>query len=148
MKKCCKCGESKYENEFGLQRKYKKDGTRKSLGRRSECKICYNAYMREYLSGRESHKTLVKKHKQEKCDFVSNLKLEFGCVKCGYKKCARALHFHHLDKETKDFEISWATFRGVSIEKLEKEIAKCQLLCSNCHAEEEESQKIASILPG
>ncbi len=132
----------KDENEFGIQRKYKKDGTRKSPTRRSECKECYNAYMRQYLSGRTSHKTLVKKSKQEKRDFVSNLKLKLGCSKCGYKKCARALHFHHLDKATKSFEISWATFKGISIQKLNEEIAKCQLLCSNCHAEEEDGPSI------
>lgn len=138
MKKCCRCGEIKDENEFGFQRRHGKDGRRKSLTRRSECKICYNLYMKKYLSGRESHKDLVKKSKNEKRNFVSELKLSLGCAKCGYKKCARALHFHHLDPQNKGFEISWATFKGISIEKLKAEIEKCQLLCSNCHAEEEE----------
>lgn len=56
------------------------------------------------------------------------------CLACGYKKCNRALVFHHLDPETKSFGIS---ARGVtrSWKKVQKELDKCVLLCSNCHAE-------------
>lgn len=135
MKKCCKCNELKDENEFPLQRRYTKNKVKQYTVRRSECKPCYNIYMKTYLSDKDSHKKLVKRSKQEKINFVSKIKMENGCSKCGYKKCARALHFHHLNPDDKKFEISWAAFRGVSIAKLENEIKKCVLLCSNCHAE-------------
>lgn len=39
--------------------------------------------------------------------------------------------FHHIDKETKEFEISHPTTR--SKEKIIAEIKKCVLLCANCH---------------
>jgi len=55
------------------------------------------------------------------------------CRVCGYKRCAGALHFHHLDPNEKDFVISrvgtWAWSRIVN------ELDKCVLLCGNCHAE-------------
>jgi transposase len=57
------------------------------------------------------------------------------CVLCGYDRNLGALHFHHLDPETKLLEMS----RGISLsmEALRHEARKCVLLCSNCHAEVE-----------
>lgn len=56
------------------------------------------------------------------------------CEKCGYNNCVAALHFHHIDPKTKKFGI--ADF-GVcrSWDRMLEEAKKCQLLCSNCHAE-------------
>lgn len=56
------------------------------------------------------------------------------CEKCDYSKCLRALEFHHEDG-TKEFGISRGGHTR-SWEKLKKELDKCVLLCSNCHAEE------------
>jgi hypothetical protein len=58
------------------------------------------------------------------------------CVICGYKRCPRALHFHHLDPETKRFGLGqggWS--RGIKV--LREEARKCVPLCSNCHSEVE-----------
>jgi len=54
------------------------------------------------------------------------------CVGCGYDKCVRALQFHHLNPNEKEFGIG---SKSVSLEKLKKEVDKCILVCSNCHAE-------------
>ena len=54
------------------------------------------------------------------------------CQFCGYDKCSRALQFHHINPEEKDFSISG---KSVSFEKLKDEVDKCMLVCSNCHAE-------------
>ena len=56
------------------------------------------------------------------------------CAVCGYNKCQRALSFHHLDPKLKDFGLS-AKGLTRSWEKIQKEINKCILLCSNCHME-------------
>jgi hypothetical protein len=40
----------------------------------------------------------------------------------------------------KNFEISWAIKRGISIKKIDEEISKCILLCSNCHSEIEDEE--------
>jgi hypothetical protein len=55
------------------------------------------------------------------------------CSICGYNKCIKALHFHHIDPHTKEFTISQNTNKAW--EKVKKEIEKCILLCANCHAE-------------
>jgi transposase len=58
------------------------------------------------------------------------------CILCGYSKCDRALEFHHLDPDAKEFELG---YRGCtrSLASLRAEASKCVLLCSNCHAEVE-----------
>lgn len=55
------------------------------------------------------------------------------CEKCGYDKCNRALEFHHLIPNEKDFTIS--RYSVLSWDKVKKELEKCILICSNCHRE-------------
>jgi len=57
----------------------------------------------------------------------------FKCSRCGYDKCGAALDFHHLDPSKKDFTI--ASRVSVAKETLLIELAKCVILCRNCHSE-------------
>lgn len=59
-----------------------------------------------------------------------------ACVLCGYARCIRALHFHHVDPESKAFGLAHQGFTR-SLATMRQEIAKCVLLCSNCHMEVE-----------
>jgi hypothetical protein len=70
---------------------------------------------------------------------LSQYKLELGCCRCGYNKCARALQFHHIDKANKSADISNMIRYACTREILEKELAKCCLVCANCHCEIEEA---------
>lgn len=56
------------------------------------------------------------------------------CIRCGYSKCITALQFHHRDPAEKDFGIG-AKGGMAAWSKLKIELDKCDLLCSNCHAE-------------
>jgi len=67
-------------------------------------------------------------------------KLNKGCVICGYKKCAAALDFHHIDND-KLFNVSQMIREGCSLNKIMEEIKKCELLCANCHRELHWEQK-------
>jgi hypothetical protein len=57
-----------------------------------------------------------------------------ACRGCGLLAPADALEFHHLDPRTKEFSVS---MDGVprSWIRVEAEVAKCVLLCANCHRE-------------
>lgn len=55
------------------------------------------------------------------------------CVTCGYDKCIASLTFHHRDPSRKEFEPSRATHR--SLQAMQAEFDKCDLLCHNCHSE-------------
>jgi transposase-like protein len=67
-----------------------------------------------------------------------------ACQLCGYDRFAGALEFHHLDPSEKAFAIA---DRGLarSLEQARAEVAKCVLVCANCHAELEGG--IATIAP-
>lgn len=90
---------------------------------RYKCKNCEYDYSRKYLQ---------------------NLKLKAiksgggECSNCGYDKCWRALHFHHIDPSQKDYNIfeNRPGYKKVrNWDELKKEISKCILLCANCHTE-------------
>jgi hypothetical protein len=54
------------------------------------------------------------------------------CEKCGYNKSLNALQFHHINPNDKDFTIGGKNY---TFERMKKEVDKCILVCSNCHAE-------------
>ena len=56
----------------------------------------------------------------------------YKCGICEYKKCGRALSFHHLDPDSKETKL---TGKCLSWNRLVKELRKCVLLCANCHME-------------
>src|SRR5271157_2054236 len=57
------------------------------------------------------------------------------CLRCSYSKNYAALVFHHRLPDEKLFEIDARSCANRSLESLLLEIAKCDLLCANCHAE-------------
>lgn len=56
------------------------------------------------------------------------------CTVCKYNKCLKALEFHHLASDKKDFGISEKGYTR-SWKKIIEELDKCILLCANCHRE-------------
>lgn len=54
------------------------------------------------------------------------------CSECGFSRFKSALHAHHIDPSKKD-PMSHH-MRRWAWERVEREISKCILLCSNCHS--------------
>lgn len=111
---CTKCGKELSIDEFNWRDK--KKGTR-----RSECKYCHTAYMKE-------------RYREKKTE-VQDIKIGLKCAKCGYDKCGASLEFHHINPEEKDERIARMISNNYSLETVKKEIEKCVVLCSNCHHE-------------
>lgn len=59
-------------------------------------------------------------------------KVEKGCVDCGYNEDARALEFDHLPGSDKTRTV--ASLLYASWNRVWEEIAKCEVVCANCHA--------------
>ena|SRR2546423_14788923 len=82
----------------------------------------------------ESHRRLKAFMRQQKEGKV--------CVRCGFSD-PRALDFHHRDASGKEFSLARAWQRSYSRQRILAEIAKCEVLCANCHrimhAEEREA---------
>ncbi len=103
-----------------------------------------------YLGG---HAKAARRVYEDKKRLVQNHRNTRGCQDCGFNHPA-ALDLHHLDPATKHPFLKTRmlqdgtgrrTYRGwyaMSFVDIEKELAKCIVLCSNCHRirEWEESQ--------
>lgn len=55
------------------------------------------------------------------------------CMNCGYNRCQDALDFHHVSGN-KEFGISKDGITR-SWKRIKQELAKCILICANCHRE-------------
>ena len=57
------------------------------------------------------------------------------CEVCGYNHNIAALEFHHINPDTKEFQLDMRHLSNTSLDKLKVESDKCKLLCANCHRE-------------
>lgn len=73
------------------------------------------------------------RYKRTAARWLAEYKSHCACKHCGETHPA-CLQFHHRDPSMKDFSISNAVGWGWSIARIEAEIAKCDVLCGNCHA--------------
>lgn len=110
MKQCSKCKINKLNSEFSKHR-FAKDELQ------SWCRTCIRIAVRE-------HQTKAK-------EFFVEYKRGLNCQECGENHIA-CLDFHHKNPDEKEFEIS-QRYGTKSIEIIMNEIAKCDVLCANCH---------------
>lgn len=68
--------------------------------------------------------------------YVDDIKREIGgCAKCGWydPNLLEGLQFDHIDPKNKEYCVSYLVAYSKSLDLIDKEIEKCQLLCINCH---------------
>jgi hypothetical protein len=85
-----------------------------------------------YLDNSTYFKDAKRRRGQEIKDFIQQQKVGLSCQRCGNSD-TRVLDFHHLDKGNKEIGISFIHTKGWSNERILQEIAKCEVLCANCH---------------
>jgi len=65
-------------------------------------------------------------------EFIKGYKAALACVDCGESHPA-TLDFHHVDPSEKERSLGDIGKYGWSRAKVLAEIAKCVILCANCH---------------
>lgn len=123
-KRCTKCGEVKPLDAFA----------RRGEGRRqSWCRACVSARDREIYrrdaTRRAAVRGLSRQNKDRNRAFVRGYLSAHPCVDCGETDLA-VLDFDHV-RGTKDLTI--CELIGASFERLQAEVAKCEVRCGNCH---------------
>lgn len=89
------------------------------------------AQHKSYLKNKETIKERVQTRRKANKDFITEFKSHNPCVQCG-EHDNRCLDFHHIDPKEKTIKICDAAhFWGRT--RLITEMAKCIILCSNCH---------------
>ena len=134
MKICTKCHQKKEKSDFFL----------KNVAQarfHTQCKECYRLqrrshYKEHYEKYSALYKARAKKRREQlRIEFRNNM-LNYlkdkCCVTCGMDDI-RTLEFDHIVPETKAFGVARAVSLGYSWSEVLEEIAKCQILCANCH---------------
>ena len=80
----------------------------------------------------ETKRLSGEKRRKRYGDYIAAVKTAIGCEVCGYHEHSSALQFDHINPELKEFHVSRG--RDYTWDKFLKEIAKCRVLCANCHA--------------
>lgn len=127
VKICAKCNESKPLNGFN-----KKGGERLQ----PYCRECQRELSRQqYAENTDKQKKQVYEKKAlriaQNKKIVKELKESTPCMDCGKRYPYYVMDFDH--QHSKEFIISKALNDGTSLERIQKEIDKCELVCANCH---------------
>jgi hypothetical protein len=125
MPKCNKCKSDKLDVDFNFN---------KTKGRLEyHCKSCHSNYLKDhYRRNKVYYVEKATKRTNEIREWFQEYKTTLKCSKCGESHVA-CLDFHHVDPKSKDIEICLCIARGWTKERIMNEIAKCIVLCSNCH---------------
>lgn len=127
MKTCGRCGKQKELKDF------RKESTAAS-GRGATCSRCIaNAEQKRYHQngGREKRQVRRKELAADRRAQIETLK-DVPCADCGHRFPPVCMDFDHIAGE-KINSISEMFHRACSWESIEAEIAKCEVVCSNCH---------------
>lgn len=132
MKRICKkCKVPKRLRDFP------KDAHLKS-GYRATCKLCFNAYGSAlYDRTRSKHRkkgfdqqAYFKDRLQTRRTILDEVKTQTPCADCGRNFPAICMDFDHVRGEKAgNISMMWSC----SLEKIEAEIKKCEVVCACCH---------------
>ena len=91
------------------------------------------AAQREYARrNKEANKKRLKNQKERNREWFNAYREGLECIKCGESHIA-CLEFHHKKEDEKTYSVGQMVHAGYSLDKIKKEIEKCEVLCSNCH---------------
>ncbi len=90
----------------------------------------YEANAEEYKAKAADSNRKIRKRNR---DYIKKIKESNPCMDCGKKYPFYVMHFDHIyDKNGSVSDLSRASS---SLERIQKEIDNCELVCANCHAE-------------
>ncbi len=101
-------------------------------------------YRKEYMRGwyqenKAKHIAYVRNRDKKIKDWLKEYKKTLQCEECGENHPA-CLDFHHINPKEKTFALGRIN-KFLSIKLLQNEIAKCRVLCANCHRKEHHEQR-------
>lgn len=101
------------------------------------CLPCKKQHKTEYekdwaSKNRQSGRDAVARNQLKKRKIIDQIKLDRGCMDCGYNKYPFVLQFDHV-RGQKQFTIG-TSIGNRPLQALLDEIEKCDVVCGNCHA--------------
>lgn len=127
-KRCNTCNENLPATDEFFASRY----DRKVVQLQGTCKKCHKEYRRKhYILNRQTYINKAIDYKKNIASWFIDFKSTLSCENCGESR-HWVLDFHHADPLTKEGEIC-DFINNQSKQKALREIAKCKVLCSNCH---------------
>lgn len=127
QKICTVCKVEKDENDFGWRKQpHKRHAACRDCARKRDNEHYANNHQRR-VAVRQQSKINTTRNRQWLYDFL----LTHPCVTCGETRIP-CLQFHHVSPNEKDYAPS--QMRMFALERIQEEVAKCIVLCANCHA--------------
>ena len=103
------------------------------------------AYIREhYKNNKQYYLDKAKKRQIDLATVIREAKSK-PCTDCGVEYAYYVMQFDHLGD--KEYDIALMARRGFSIKKIMAEIAKCEVVCANCHCERTHQRRITEVQP-
>lgn len=138
---CSRCGISKFRSEFYTRKDRSK---KRGKGLMSHCKECEKKRYKQRAPEckANSHKSYLKNKEkvcnrsiiasQKKYKYIEQFKM-VPCMDCGqsFFNNPEVMDFDHRNPTKKRFNLSGGNWR--SYKEIDEEIAKCDIVCSNCH---------------
>lgn len=94
------------------------------------CRACQSQYSNQhYIDNKAKYLERNKKQRSKIRQFLKELKESTPCADCGIIYPAYVMDFDHSGN--KRFNVS--QMAGYSLDMVVKEIAKCEIVCANCH---------------
>jgi hypothetical protein len=124
---CRKCGTVHPNSHYPIDKR-----TGRKVYRRRICNRCKGA-------GQAARRKVIRA-------WVDGYKAAGACKRCGFSD-PRALDFHHRDDTTKIFNVGDAVRIGYGLAEIQSEVAKCDLVCANCHRIEHHERREPTPTP-
>ena len=123
MKKCTTCKETKQNEEFSIN-------TFKKNGLNDNCKVCHSLYRKKhYEDNKQKYIDKARVKALEYASIFNDYMKDKSCLDCGNDNPV-VLEFDH--RGDKSYNISDKKSK-LTLETLKLEIAKCDIVCANCH---------------
>ena len=135
-KRCSKCGLVKPLDEFNFRH-------RSSGVRHGYCRACGKEFTRSHY--RRQKRSYLKRNLRayaERRHMVVEAKKR-PCADCGIQYPYYVMDFDHRDEGLKEFALN--SVHRVTKRAILREIAKCDVVCANCHRERTHRRRLARL---
>lgn len=99
------------------------------------------AIRKHYAANRQYYKDRNARRRLEIRTLINKQK-DTACKDCHIKYPPYVMHFDHLDDKLTD--VAKIVTRGWGLKRIMQEIAKCEVVCANCHAERTHKRRVIS----
>lgn len=126
-RRCAICGENKFLNQFNIK---KKNVDRTIYD--AYCRPCRRGYRERHYQANKQYYYLRVRERERRIEAMAAAAKARPCVDCGIQYAPWQMDFDHVSGKKVE-RVSQLAHDSGSIRLVLAEIAKCEVVCANCH---------------